>query len=119
VEYAGFRTQFGRPIGSFQAVKHKCADMLLRLEAARSASAYALWAAADSPQELPRAVPIAKNYCSQAVTFCAGQCMQIHGGIGFSWEHPAHLFLKRAKSTESLLGSPQQHRAALADAIGL
>jgi alkylation response protein AidB-like acyl-CoA dehydrogenase len=119
VEYAGVREQFGRPIGSFQAVKHRCADMLLRVEAARSASAYALWAADNRPAEFPVAAAIAKSYCSEAYSFCAGQGMQIHGGMGFTWEHPAHLHLRRAKSTEALLGSPTQHRAELAALAGI
>ena len=118
VAYAGIREQFGRPIGSFQAIKHKCADMLLRLEGARSASAFALWAAAERPEELPQAAAIAKSYCSEAASFCAGQCLQVHGGIGFTWEHPTHLYLKRAKSAESLLGSPARHRAELARLAG-
>jgi alkylation response protein AidB-like acyl-CoA dehydrogenase len=118
VAYAGIREQFGRPIGSFQAIKHKCADMLLRLEGARSASAFALWAAAERPEELPQAAAIAKSYCSEAASFCAAQCLQVHGGIGFTWEHPTHLYLKRAKSAESLLGSPARHRAELARLAG-
>jgi alkylation response protein AidB-like acyl-CoA dehydrogenase len=118
VAYAGIREQFGRPIGSFQAIKHKCADMLLRLEGARSASAFALWAAAERPEELPQAAAIAKSYCSEAASFCAGQCLQVHGGIGFTWEHPTHLYLKRTKSAESLLGSPARHRARLACLAG-
>jgi alkylation response protein AidB-like acyl-CoA dehydrogenase len=118
VTYAGIREQFGRPIGSFQAIKHKCADMLLRLEGARSASAFALWAAAEHPEELPQAAAIAKSYCSEAAAFCAAQCLQVHGGIGFTWEHPTHLYLKRAKSAESLLGSPAQHRSELARLAG-
>jgi len=118
VAYAGVREQFGRPIGSFQAVKHMCADMLLRLEGARSASAFALLAAADRPQDLPQAAAIAQSYCSEAATFCVGRCLQIHGGIGFTWEHPTHLYLKRAKSSEALLGSPAWHRAQLARLAG-
>jgi len=118
VAYSGIREQFGRPIGSFQAIKHKCSDMLLRLEGARSASAFALWAAAERPAELPQAAAIAKSYCSEAASFCAGQCLQVHGGIGFTWEHPTHLYLKRAKSAESLLGSPARHRAELARLAG-
>ena len=92
--------------------------MLLRLEGARSASAFALWAAAERPEELPQAAAIAKSYCSEAASFCAGQCLQVHGGIGFTWEHPTHLYLKRAKSAESLLGSPARHRARLARLAG-
>ncbi len=95
-----------------------CADMLLRLEGARSASAFALLAAADRPQDLPQAAAVAQSYCSEAATFCVGRCLQIHGGIGFTWEHPTHLYLKRAKSSEALLGSPAWHRAELARLAG-
>jgi alkylation response protein AidB-like acyl-CoA dehydrogenase len=113
VAYAGVRTQFDRPIGSFQVIKHKAADMLLRLEAARSAELYALWATEAVAADRIRAVRIAKICCSEGSVFTAGQCMQVHGGIGFTWEHPAHLFLKRAKSSEVLLGSPAFHRERL------
>jgi alkylation response protein AidB-like acyl-CoA dehydrogenase len=113
IAYAGVRTQFGRPIGSFQVIKHKAADMLLRLEAARSAELYALWATEAAAADRTRAVRIAKICCSEGSVFTAGQCMQVHGGIGFTWEHPAHLFLKRAKSSEVLLGSPAFHRERL------
>ena len=113
VAYAADRTQFGRPIGSFQVVKHKAADMLVRLEAARSAELYALWAAAAGAADRVRASRIAKIVCSEGAVFTAGRCMQVHGGIGFTWEHPAHLFLKRAKSSEVLLGSPAFHRERL------
>jgi alkylation response protein AidB-like acyl-CoA dehydrogenase len=113
VAYAGVRTQFGRPIGSFQVIKHKAADMLLRLEAARSAELYALWATEAGAADRTRAVRVAKICCSEGSVFAAGQCMQVHGGIGFTWEHPAHLFLKRAKSSEVLLGSPAFHRERL------
>jgi alkylation response protein AidB-like acyl-CoA dehydrogenase len=111
--YAGVRTQFGRPIGSFQVIKHKAADMLLRLEAARSAELYALWASEAGAADRTRAARIAKICCSEGAVFTAGQCMQVHGGIGFTWEHPAQLFLKRAKSSEVLLGSPAFHRERL------
>ncbi|MHA6795375.1 acyl-CoA dehydrogenase family protein [Pseudonocardia bannensis] len=125
VRYAKDRHQFGRPIGSFQAIKHKCADMVLQLEAARSAAYHALWAAASDVSggsgtaELPVAASLAKVYCSEAYTFCAGENVQIHGGIGFTWEHPAHLYLKRAKSSETLLGSPAFHRERLATLVGI
>jgi alkylation response protein AidB-like acyl-CoA dehydrogenase len=116
VAYLGIREQFGRPIGSFQAVKHKAADMLFRLESARSAELFALWAAAAESPELPQAAHIAKTICSAAATFCAAQALQLHGGIGFTWEHPAHLYLKRAKGSEVLLGSVGSHREQLARA---
>ncbi|HEX6476456.1 MAG TPA: acyl-CoA dehydrogenase family protein, partial [Acidimicrobiales bacterium] len=98
VEYAKERVQFGRPIGSFQAIKHKCADMLLEVESAKSAAYYAGWAAADSSDELPVVASLAKAYCSDAYFHAAAENIQIHGGIGFTWEHDAHLYFKRAKS---------------------
>jgi alkylation response protein AidB-like acyl-CoA dehydrogenase len=119
VEYAKVRHQFGRPIGSFQAVKHRCADMLLRVEAARSASAYALWVADARPDELPVAAAVAGSYCAEAYTFCAEQCVQIHGGIGFTWEHPASLHLRRARSGRVLFGTPAEQRAELANRLGI
>jgi alkylation response protein AidB-like acyl-CoA dehydrogenase len=114
VEYAKLRVQFGRPIGSFQAIKHKCADMLLEVESARSAAYYAAWAAADGSDELPLVASLAKAYCSEAFAHAATENIQIHGGIGFTWEHDAHLYYRRAKSTEQFLGSPSEHRDLLA-----
>lgn len=119
VQYAKDRVQFGRPIGSFQAIKHKCADMLVAVESAKSAAYYAAWAAAEDPEELALVAPLAKSYCSEAYFHCAAENIQIHGGIGFTWEHDAHLYFKRAKSSEVLLGSPAAHRAVLADRLGL
>jgi alkylation response protein AidB-like acyl-CoA dehydrogenase len=119
VEYAKVRVQFGRPIGSFQAIKHKCADMLLEVESAKSAAYYAGWAAADDNDELPVVASLAKAYCSDAYFHAAAENIQIHGGIGFTWEHPAHLYFKRAKSSELLLGDPTYHRELLAQRIGL
>ena len=119
VEYAKARIQFGRPIGSFQAIKHKCADMLVAIESARSAAYYAGWAAAVGDDDLAIAAPLAKSYCSEAYLQAAGDNIQIHGGIGFTWEHDAHLFFKRAKTDELLFGAPADHRAALAGALGL
>ena len=119
VEYAKVRVQFGRPIGSFQAIKHKCADMLLEVESAKSAAYYAGWAAADDSDELPVVASLAKAYCSDAYFHAAAENIQIHGGIGFTWEHPAHLYFKRAKSSELLLGDPTYHRELLAQRIGL
>jgi alkylation response protein AidB-like acyl-CoA dehydrogenase len=110
VEYAKLRVQFGRPIGSFQAIKHKCADMLLEVESARSAAYYAAWAAADNAADLPLAASLAKAYCSEAYFHAAAENIQIHGGIGFTWEHDAHLYYRRAKSSEVMLGTPAQHR---------
>ena len=119
VEYAKIRVQFDRPIGSFQAIKHKCADLLLEVESARSAAYSAASAAAEDPAELPVAAALAGSYCSEAYTHAAKENIQIHGGIGYTWEHDAHLFLKRAKSSELLFGTPVRHRARLADLIGI
>ena len=119
VEYAKDRIQFGRPIGSFQAIKHKCADMLLEVESAKSAAYYAGWAAAEDSDELPTVACLAKAYCSDAYFHAAAENIQIHGGIGFTWEHPAHLYFKRAKSSELFLGDPAYHREMLAQRIGL
>jgi alkylation response protein AidB-like acyl-CoA dehydrogenase len=119
VDYAKVRIQFGRPIGSFQAIKHKCADMLLEVESAKSAAYYAAWAAGEENDELPVAASLAKAYCSEAYFHTAAENIQIHGGIGFTWEHPAHLYFKRAKSSELLFGDPMYHRELLAQRIGL
>ena len=119
VEYAKVRVQFGRPIGSFQAIKHKCADMLVDVEAAKSAAYYAGWAVTEDDPEVAIVAPLAKSYCSEAYFHCAAENIQIHGGIGFTWEHDAHLYFKRAKTDELLFGTPAQHRAVLADRLGL
>jgi alkylation response protein AidB-like acyl-CoA dehydrogenase len=119
VEYAKVRVQFGRPIGSFQAIKHKCADMLLEVESAKSAAYYAGWCAAEMNDELPQVASLAKSYCSEAYFHAAAENIQIHGGIGFTWEHPAHLYFKRAKSSELLFGDPTYHRELLAQRIGI
>jgi alkylation response protein AidB-like acyl-CoA dehydrogenase len=119
VEYAKNRVQFGRPIGSFQAIKHKCADMLLDVESAKSAAYYAAWAAQERNDELPIAASLAKSFCSEAYFHCAAENIQIHGGIGFTWEHPAHLYFKRAKSSELFLGDPAYHRELLAQRLGI
>jgi alkylation response protein AidB-like acyl-CoA dehydrogenase len=119
VEYAKIRVQFNRPIGSFQAIKHKCADLLLEVEAARSAVYSAAWAAAEDPDELAVAAAVAGAWSAQTYTHAAKDNIQIHGGIGFTWEHDAHLHLKRAKSDELLFGTPVRHRARLADLVGI
>ena len=119
VDYAKVRVQFGRPIGSFQAIKHKCADMLLEVESAKSAAYYGLWCAAEMNDELPSVASLAKAYCSEAYFHAAAENIQIHGGIGFTWEHPAHLYFKRAKSSELLFGDPTYHREQLAQRIGI
>lgn len=119
VQYAKERVQFGRPIGSFQAVKHKCADMLVAVESARSAVYFAAAAAAQGSEELPQLASAAKAYCSDAFFQCAADAIQVHGGVGFTWEYDCHLFFKRAKSTETLLGDPAWHRERVARLIGI
>ena len=119
VEYVNIRQQFGRPIGSFQAIKHRCADLLVEVESARSAAAYASTAVAAGADDASVAASIAKVYCSQAFYHVAAECIQMHGGIGFTWEHPAQLYFKRAKSSEALFGWPAYHRERIAALIGL
>ena len=119
VEYAKIREQFGRPIGSFQAIKHKCASMLVDLESSRSAVYYALWAVSAGAPDERTVAPLVKAYCVDTYLHAAGENIQIHGGIGFTWEHPAHLYLKRAKSSQVLLGDSDFHRQQLADRIGI
>ncbi|HET6911587.1 MAG TPA: acyl-CoA dehydrogenase family protein [Mycobacteriales bacterium] len=116
-DYARSRTQFGRPIGMFQGVKHKCADMLLAVESARAAAYYAAWVAAQQREDLSKAAHVAGAYCSDAYFRVAALNIQVHGGIGFTWEHPAHLYYRRAKSGQILFGTPAEHRAALADLL--
>ena len=117
--YAKERYQFGRPIGSFQAIKHKCANMLMEVEMARSAAYYAGWAAAEDPDELSLAASLAKAYCSDAFFHAAAENIQIHGGIGFTWEHDAHLYFRRAKSDEIYLGDATYHRELVAQKLGV
>ena len=118
-EYAKTRLQFGRPIGSYQAIKHKCADMLVAVEFAKTAAYNACFSAAEDPDELLEAAAIAKAYCSDVYFHAAAENIQIHGGMGFTWEHPAHLYFKRAKASALLFGDAAHHREALADSIGL
>jgi alkylation response protein AidB-like acyl-CoA dehydrogenase len=114
VAYAKVRYQFGRAIGSFQAIKHLCADMLLEVESARSAAYHAAWTAADGAADLPLAASLAKAYCSEAYFHVAASNIQVHGGIGFTWEHDAHLYYRRARSAEVMLGTPASHREVAA-----
>ena len=118
-EYAKQRVQFGRLIGSFQAVKHRLADMMVVVEAAKSAAYYAACAIDEAPQELAEAAAVARSYCSDAFSKCAADAIQLHGGIGFTWEHHAHLYFKRARASATLLGAPSHHRETLAQLIGL
>jgi len=119
VEYAKLREQFGRPIGSFQAIKHKCANLLIEVESGRSAVYHASEAVAGEQPDAPLAAVLAYAYCSQAFTHAAKECIQIHGGIGYTWEHDAHLYLRRAKSSELLFGPPARLRARLAELAGI
>ncbi|MFH9059747.1 acyl-CoA dehydrogenase family protein [Streptomyces coeruleorubidus] len=119
VEFVGQRHQFGRPIGSFQAVKHRLADVLVALEAARSASAYATACTAVASPELPVAACAAAVVCSETFRLATAEYVQLHGGIGFTWEHPAHLYVRRARSAEALFGTTDRHRVRLAELIGL
>ena len=119
VDYANSREQFGRPIGSFQAVKHKCAETLVQVEAARGGVEAAALALDEEPDRVKILAPMVKAYAGEAFFRAAGENIQIHGGIGFTWEHDAHLYFKRAKSSDLLLGDAAHHRAALADRLAL
>lgn len=107
------RVQFGRPIGAFQAVQHACAHMYVEVESARAAAHHALWAAAADSPDLPLAAGLAKAYCTDAAMRVATEAVQLLGGIGVTWEHPAHLYFRRAKSSQLLFGSTDLHRDAL------
>ena len=119
VDYAKLRVQFGRTIGSFQAIKHKCADMLLELELAKSAAYYATQAAAADDPEWPALACLAKASASETYLHIAAETIQIHGGIGFTWEQDTHLWFKRAKSSEVFLGEPHYHRELLMQRWGV
>jgi alkylation response protein AidB-like acyl-CoA dehydrogenase len=119
-EYAKTRLQFGRPIGSYQAIKHKCADMLVEVEFARSAAYHAAFRAAEQDHaEAVAAAHMAKAYCSEAYFHAAAENIQIHGGMGFTWEHSAHLYFKPAKASAVLFGDSTHHRQELARRIGI
>jgi alkylation response protein AidB-like acyl-CoA dehydrogenase len=117
VEYAKSRLQFGRQIGSFQAIKHKLADMMVDAEHARSTAYHAVWALADASDDPALAASIAQATCSQAFSRIAADAIQVHGGIGFTWEHQAHLYFKRAATDAALLGSAEQHRDRVAEMV--
>ena len=110
VEYVGQRVQFGRPIGSFQAIKHRCADMMVQVETSRTASYYAAWALSAGSAEAPQAVSMAKAYCGDAARSVCNEAIQLHGGIGFAWELDLHLYLRRAKALEYAFGDAGWHR---------
>jgi len=118
VDYARERKQFGRPIGAYQAVSHRCAQMLLEVEGSRSASLYAAWTADAEPETLPLAASMAKAYASDAGWRVCTASLQVHGGIGFTWEHDLHFFLKRAKVDGLLYGSAREHRDTVAQLSG-
>jgi alkylation response protein AidB-like acyl-CoA dehydrogenase len=118
VAYANTRVQFNRPIGSFQAVKHRCAELAVEIDAARAAVMYAALAAAEDSPELGTAAPVAKFQAADTAVACAGASIQIHGGIGFTWEHDAHLFYRRAVTGAALLGSSARQREVLATRLG-
>lgn len=110
VDYAKLRMQFGRPIGSFQAIKHKCAEMLLEVELAAAAARYAAGAAAENDPAVPALASHAKAMANDAYMNAATECLQIHGGIGFTWDHDVHLWFKRARSSQVFLGDADYHR---------
>jgi alkylation response protein AidB-like acyl-CoA dehydrogenase len=119
VDYARDRKQFDRPIGSYQAVSHRCAQMLLEVESSRSAAYYAAWCADAEPETLGQAASMAKAYASDAAWRVCTSSLQVHGGIGFTWEHDLHFFLKRAKANGLLFGSAAEHRERVAELSGL
>ncbi len=119
VEYAKEREQFGRPIGSYQAVSHRCARMLLDTEEARSLTYYAGWVADAEPESLSLAAAMAKARASDAAWSVTASALQVLGGIGFTWEHDLHFLLKRARATGQLMGTPGQYRGRIADLVGL
>ena len=122
VAYAKSRIQFARPIGSFQAIKHKAAEVMLELESARSAAYWSWWVAAqpgvDRPRISPRPRASRRPTCDDAFLRAAAENVHIHGGVGFTWEFDCHLFYRRAKAAEFLFGDPIWHRARLADQLG-
>jgi alkylation response protein AidB-like acyl-CoA dehydrogenase len=119
VAYVKERRQFARPVGSFQAIKHRLADVWVAVTQARAAARYAAACLAEGDPDTPVAVALAKAACGDAAVLAAQECVQLHGGIGFTWEHPAHIFLKRAKSASVAFGTPDRHRAVLARLAGL
>ncbi|MGH7964321.1 MAG: acyl-CoA dehydrogenase family protein [Candidatus Binatia bacterium] len=119
VTYAKERVQFGKPIGSFQAVKHKCVDMMVQVENARSLTYYAAWTVDENVPEARQAVPMAKAYCSDMGKTVTSEAIQVHGGIGFTWEHDMHLFYRRALADEAAFGSAPVHREIVAQTLNL
>ncbi|HET7312537.1 MAG TPA: acyl-CoA dehydrogenase family protein [Mycobacteriales bacterium] len=114
VDYLKTREQFGRVIGSFQALQHRVADIAVQVEAAMSTAYYAAWTVEASPEELPVVAPLALAVCADAAWYAAAESIQLHGGIGFTWEHDAHLYFKRATTTRLLFGDAQEQRRLVA-----
>jgi alkylation response protein AidB-like acyl-CoA dehydrogenase len=119
VAYLKERVQFGRPIGAFQALKHRCADLATELEAARSTAYYATWAVDGAPEELAVVAPLAEAVAGAALLHVAAEAIQMHGGIGFTWEHDAHMYLKRAKANELLAGGYRGVRRLVGERAGI
>ncbi|MFI8975268.1 acyl-CoA dehydrogenase family protein [Nocardia asteroides] len=119
LEYLRMRRQFGRIIGSYQGIKHRAADLWVQITQARAVARYAAECAATGSPDLPVAAALAQSLCSVVAQQAAEECVQFHGGIGFTWEHPAHLYLKRAKSSAIALGTPDRHRAELAALVNI
>ncbi|MFI0352145.1 acyl-CoA dehydrogenase family protein [Actinomadura sp. 9N407] len=119
LEYVKNRYQFGRPVGSYQSIKHRAADLWTQIAQARAVARYAASCTAAGDPDTAVAVAVGQAHCSAVVVKAAEDCVQMHGGIGFTWEHPAHLFLKRAKSSALSLGTPDHHRSALATLVDL
>ena len=119
VAYSRQRVQFGRAIGGFQAVKHRLADMMVQAEAAKSAVYFAACSADEAPGTLPEMAALAKSQASEALSFCAANMIQLHGGVGFTWEHDAHLYFKRARASATLFGTPERHEERIAAHLGL
>jgi alkylation response protein AidB-like acyl-CoA dehydrogenase len=118
VDYTLHRIAFGKPIASYQAVKHKCADMLCWVEAARAATRYAATALRDAPESAAGALSVAKSHVGDTCSRLAGESLQVHGGVGFTWEHDLHLYLRRIKADEVMFGDIAEHRERLAAALG-
>jgi alkylation response protein AidB-like acyl-CoA dehydrogenase len=119
VEHLKTRVQFDRPIGTFQALQHRAADLVVLLESAAATASYAAWTVADAPDERPAMAPLALAVCGEAAYRIAAETIQLHGGIGFTWEHDAHLYFKRATTTRLLLGDTHEQRRAVATRVGL
>jgi acyl-CoA dehydrogenase len=117
VDYAKQRIQFGKPIASYQAIKHKCADMLMKVESAKALTYYCAWALAGDEDVGPLTAAMAKSFTSDAYRFCTSEAIQIHGAIGFTWEMPVHLYFKRARANAVMFGAPTVHRDRVIDLV--